>query len=211
MAIWQKVFSRRNWQNEPSTATPLNETNLNVGDAALDTIDDRVIELNNRTNELEGYETAAAQSAAEAAQSESNAEAWAVGQRDGTDVGSSDPTYHNNSKYYSEQSASSANASEDHAEDSEAWAVGQRGGVDVPSTDDTYHNNSKYYAKQASDYSQTASGYADEAEDAIETVRELLVGTTFSVNFTTGELEYTGVAYDFTINTTTGNLMWEVA
>ena len=39
-----------------------------------------------------------AQSALDAALS---AEAWAVGQRNGRDVSSSDPTYHNNAKYYS--------------------------------------------------------------------------------------------------------------
>jgi len=32
-----------------------------------------------------------------------NAEAWAVGKRNGVPVGPSDPTYHNNSKWYSEQ------------------------------------------------------------------------------------------------------------
>lgn len=53
-------------------------------------------------------ETNAATSAANAATSETNAEnsaldseAWAVGQRNGTDVGSTDETYQNNSKYYS--------------------------------------------------------------------------------------------------------------
>ena len=50
----------------------------------------------------------AAASATAAATSEDNAEAWAVGQINGTDVGSSDARYHNNSKYYSEQSANSA-------------------------------------------------------------------------------------------------------
>lgn len=30
------------------------------------------------------------------------AEAWAVGKRDSTDVPSTDPTYHNNSKYWSD-------------------------------------------------------------------------------------------------------------
>ena len=33
------------------------------------------------------------------------AEAWAVGQRDGVDVPSTDPAYENNAKYYSEQAA----------------------------------------------------------------------------------------------------------
>lgn len=36
------------------------------------------------------------------------AEKYAVGKVNGTDVGSTDPTYHNNSKYYSEQAAGSA-------------------------------------------------------------------------------------------------------
>lgn len=40
-----KAHSRTNWQNYPSVDTPLNETNLNKLDSALDTIDDRVIEL----------------------------------------------------------------------------------------------------------------------------------------------------------------------
>ena len=67
------------------------------------------------------------------------AEAWAIGEKDGTPVTSSDPTYQNNSKYYSETSQS-------RAEDAEAWAIGKRGGVDVPSSDPTYHNNAKYWS-----------------------------------------------------------------
>lgn len=50
----------------------------------------------------------AADSADDAADSAEDSEAWAVGQRNGTDVGSDDPTYHNNSKYYSEDAADSA-------------------------------------------------------------------------------------------------------
>lgn len=40
-----KAYSRINWENYPSTGTPLNETNLNHMDLAVDTIDDRVITL----------------------------------------------------------------------------------------------------------------------------------------------------------------------
>lgn len=40
-----KAYERINWQNKPSTATKINATNLNKMDLALDTIDDRVIEL----------------------------------------------------------------------------------------------------------------------------------------------------------------------
>lgn len=41
----QKVFQRINWQNYPSEETPLNESNLNRMDYAVDAIDDRVITL----------------------------------------------------------------------------------------------------------------------------------------------------------------------
>lgn len=51
-------------------------------------------------------DAAAAKAAAEA--SAEDAEAYAVGTRDGTDVGSSDPAYHNNAKYYAQQAATSA-------------------------------------------------------------------------------------------------------
>lgn len=43
-----------------------------------------------------------------ATEQELNAEAWAVGTKDGTAVASTDPQYHNNSKYYKEQAATSA-------------------------------------------------------------------------------------------------------
>lgn len=39
----QKLYSRINWENEPSIETPLNEQNLNRMDAALDNVDNRVI------------------------------------------------------------------------------------------------------------------------------------------------------------------------
>jgi hypothetical protein len=41
----QKSYSRINWENFPSESTPLNESNLNRMDYAIDTIDDRVIGL----------------------------------------------------------------------------------------------------------------------------------------------------------------------
>lgn len=39
-----KVYSRINWENEPSDKTPLNETNLNKMDFALNEVDNRLIE-----------------------------------------------------------------------------------------------------------------------------------------------------------------------
>lgn len=42
---WSKIFNRINWLNRPSTNTPLNATNLNAGDSAIDKLDDRIITL----------------------------------------------------------------------------------------------------------------------------------------------------------------------
>lgn len=40
-----KVYDRINWENTPSIATPINESNLNKMDYAIDEIDKRVVEL----------------------------------------------------------------------------------------------------------------------------------------------------------------------
>ena len=139
-----RYYSRINWENEPSTATPLDEDNLNLMDAALYEIDGRVVENRGLIENLQNYETRAAQSATDAeasansaATSKSDAEAYAVGKRNGTDVASTDPTYHNNSKYYAEQADDSATLSE-------SWAVG---GTGTRQGEDT--NNAKYWCDQA--------------------------------------------------------------
>lgn len=41
----QKVYQRINWENYPSQETPLNETNLNIIDYAVDEHDNRIISL----------------------------------------------------------------------------------------------------------------------------------------------------------------------
>jgi len=58
-----------------------------------------------------GSATGAATSAASAEDSAEDSEAWAVGQRGGTDVPSTDETYHNNAKYWAGQDASGTAAS----------------------------------------------------------------------------------------------------
>ena len=81
-----------------------------------------------------------------------DAEAWAVGTKNGEPVGPDDPQYHNNAKYLSEQiSGEGTNA--------EAWAVGTKDGEPVGPDDPQYHNNSKYYAQEAGS-SATAAGTA---------------------------------------------------
>ena len=106
MAVWSKVFSRINWQNKPSTATPINATNLNANDYALDTIDDRVIDLNNRVNEI-------TPSIADLQEAVETAHKWAQW-TEGTE-----PTATNNAKYW-------AGVAEDAAEEA-TIAVGESG------------------------------------------------------------------------------------
>lgn len=52
-----KAYSLITWRNDTHPA--LNDTNLNKESTALNTIDDRVIELFNKTNNLEGYQVIA--------------------------------------------------------------------------------------------------------------------------------------------------------
>ena len=100
---------------------------------------------------------------------------------------------------------------EGYAEESEAWAVGQRQGVDVPDTDDTYQNNSKWYAQQSSNSADSALITKGECEDILEEVQAAASNFIFWVDFETGEMMYEDTSnYSFSINTTTGNLEWEV-
>lgn len=43
-----KAYNPIDWKNEPNTSTPINETNLNKMDKAIDIIDDRVIDLDEK-------------------------------------------------------------------------------------------------------------------------------------------------------------------
>lgn len=94
---------------------------------------------------------------------------------------------------------------------SEAWAVGQRGGADVPVGSDQYHNNSEWYAILAEGSAETAVQAKEDAAGILEEVQAAAGNVVFSVNFATGNLEYTNQStYTFTVNTTTGNLEWGV-
>lgn len=120
-----KLYDLITWQN--NTAPALNEDNLNAMSIALDGIDDRVVELGgailevaprleyladnaeqiiNDTKDYAESAEADAQTASTAAESakddREDAEAYATGKRNGQDVPSTDPAYHNNAKYYSQ-------------------------------------------------------------------------------------------------------------
>lgn len=114
-----KAHSNINWKNLPSTNTPLNQQNLNAMDAAIDTIDDRVIVHDNEIQELQGYETAAAKSAVQAAQSATSASSSAS------------------------SASTDATNSENYYKYSKSYAVG---GTGIRQGEDT--DNSKYYYEQ---------------------------------------------------------------
>jgi hypothetical protein len=102
----------------------------------------------------------------------SNSEAWAVGTRDGAAVDITDETYHNNSKYYSEQSAASASdaaASESNAAAYEADALNSKAQAFNSASDAaSYANYSKSYAvggtgTRAGEDTDNAKWYRDDA------------------------------------------------
>lgn len=66
-------------------------------------IDQAIAALNSGVERAETARREAVEAKEAAARSESNAEGWAVGQRDGEDVPDTDPAWHNNAKYYMEQ------------------------------------------------------------------------------------------------------------
>lgn len=72
-----------------------------------------------------------------ALEAQENAEAWAVGQRSGEDVPEDDETYHNNSKWHSQQSAASAQESADSAYEASRYAIQAAGYVGSPLTSNT--------------------------------------------------------------------------
>ena len=81
------------------------------------------------------------------------AEAWAVGKRDGVDVPSTDDTYHNNSKYYKELAGASASSAANDAAD--ALASKQNAAASATSA-----NDAKLAAQSAA---EDAEHYADVA------------------------------------------------
>lgn len=76
-----------------------------------DAITQAIAALNSAVAKTDEDSASAEEAAKSAADSESNAEAWAVGQRGGYDVSPGDPTYQNNSKHYAEVAAQNADAS----------------------------------------------------------------------------------------------------
>lgn len=108
----------------------------------------------------------------------------------------------------------------DYAKTAKSYAVGDTGYREGEQTD-----NAKYYALNAGISEENALNSAntavsaandavtasEEAVSLLEETRVYLTQVTFTVDFVTGNIMYNPTeAYDFTINTETGNLEWEV-
>ena len=79
-----------------------------------------------------------------------------------------------------------------------------RGGTGVRAGEDT--DNSMYYSNVSRSASEDTKRINDETKDTLTEVRKHSVYTTFSVDFTTGEVKYISPNYKFNINKETGEL-----
>ena len=179
-----KLYDRIDWVNDTTPA--LNEDNLNAMSKGIDDIDDRVLSLGSavlevipdleemlsHAEELKEYRDDAVAAAESAEDDEEDAEAYAVGTRGGTPVGPTDPAYHNNAYWYSQQTNPDALANMTDVDidsptngqvltynsTSQKWENAAGGGGSTPS------------ASQVS-YDNTTSGLtATDVQDAIDEV-----------------------------------------
>lgn len=111
--VWAKIIDMSAAEEYIGQAETAAETAGSYKDTALNAKNDAVTAQGAAEDAQEAAETAqaaaeTAQTAAETAQSDAedsaeDAEAYAVGTRSGEEIESTDPAYHNNSKYYAQQ------------------------------------------------------------------------------------------------------------
>ena len=98
-----------------------------------------------------------------------DAEAWAVGTRNGIPVEEGDPAYDNNAKYYAEQADDDAEAAQGAASDAEEYANDAKGHADDALES---ANNASGYADSAQEDAENASNAAEEAEGYAESAEQ---------------------------------------
>ena len=151
-------------------------------------IDQLIDKMNTAVETSEQNAETAGEHAGAADQSAQDAEAWAVGQRGGVDVGSDDKTYRNNARYYAEQADE---VGTEKAKLAESWAVGGTG-----TRADEDNDNAKHYAQLAAQGAEK-SGYAwfdvhdDDGCMYVYISDNLSEDVAFAVNEASGVLEVT--------------------
>ena len=136
----------------PETVTPDPEE--------MSVIDQTIAALQDGVAAAEAAATSAEGSASDAADHAADAEAWAVGQRAGEDVPDTDPTYHNNSKYYAGAAEAAAEEAGRHEASWESWAQRAETAAGNAEGSATAADQSKTAAEAAA---QTATQKATEA------------------------------------------------
>ena len=153
---------------------------IDPSEAEQQQIDSLINALNSGVARAEAAATAAAESAtdAEGSAGESedqaeNAEAWAVGQRAGTDVETEDPTYHNNSKYYAGMAEAAAEEAGRHEANWESWVRRAESAADDAEGSARAAAGSKADAEAAAQTAtQKAAAAGESAEDAAGSAAE---------------------------------------
>lgn len=107
-----------------------------------------------------------------AVQMAENSEAWAVGERGGVPVESTDGTYHNNAKYWADKSQEYAGDSADSATEASGYADNAETSAGNANTyaqqASGYATNAQASAQSASGYASLSSGYADNSQASAE-------------------------------------------
>lgn len=233
--------NRINWENEPSEETPLNETNLNKMDYALYEVDGRVVAMDTtKLDTATGNTLVQSISFDESTGTFTITKLNGTTVTINTDIEKIAVNFDYDSanqrlvitlddgtvKYVD----LSALITQYEFTDSTTihFTVSASGGVtasiingsvtrtmldpNVLSDIDLAVQSAEASAQSASDFAEEVEDVKEYVDDVKEQIDAMINGVTFSVDFTTGELMYTDdTVYVFHINTTTGNLEWEVS
>ena len=151
-----------------------------------DVIDQAIAALNNGVARTEAAATSAEGSATAADGSAENAEAWAVGQRAGVDVPDTDPTYHNNSKYYAGRAEAAAAEAGQHEASWESWVQRAESAADDAEGSARAAAGSKADAEAAAQTANqkaaAAASSATEAENSASEAAQTVAGGVGAIN-----------------------------
>ena len=144
----------------PVTARP-EPTDIALDAGTQTIIDQLVAAINEAVDNAEHSEQ-------EAAASEENAEAWAVGERGGEPVTSGDETFHNNAKYYAGYAYDAKTAAEGFKEGAEIAQGRAEDAVLEAQRAQGRAEDAQGFAEAAQTAAETAKGKAEQARDTAE-------------------------------------------
>ncbi len=111
-----------------------------------------------------------------------DSEAWAVGQKNGVDVGATEPQYHNNSKYYAGQAETSASSAASSASSASASKTAASGSATSAAQSANAANASKEAAAGSASAADSAKTAAAQSASAANTSKEAAAGSASSAN-----------------------------